>query len=170
MGMITSTLVAREFVRLAETSGVSHSRLHQLCFFAHGWSAALLGEVLIDEPVEAWPYDPVFPDLYQALLPLIPYKKSCMVTRVRRSMRETVTNSFKLEPVKLSEDQLALVTLIWEEYGKLSEGHLRALLTEEGTPWERTINSTKIKRKKHRIISETMIRDYFMRKYEERRR
>ena len=64
---VTSTLVARRFVKISEDPGLTPLQLQKLAFLAHGWSYPVLGRPFICEVVEAWKYGPVYPELYDVL-------------------------------------------------------------------------------------------------------
>jgi uncharacterized phage-associated protein len=48
----------------ASEDDMTNMRLNKLLYFAHGIHLANYGEPLFEEPVEAWTFGPVFPDIY----------------------------------------------------------------------------------------------------------
>ena len=59
---MTSVLdVAAYLLRQAEEDGavVTHLKLQKLCYYAQGYSLALMSEPMFDEPIEAWEHGPV---------------------------------------------------------------------------------------------------------------
>ena len=63
--------VARFFIDLAQKRAEHHLddrmtnlRLQKMLYFAQGWSLARNGKPLFEEPIEAWPYGPVVPEVY----------------------------------------------------------------------------------------------------------
>ena len=53
--------VAAYLLRQAEEDGavVTHLKLQKLCYYAQGYSLALMSEPMFDEPIEAWEHGPV---------------------------------------------------------------------------------------------------------------
>jgi uncharacterized phage-associated protein len=69
--MHASTSIANGLIHAAQTRGkaVSPMKLQKLLYFAQGFWLAQSGEVLVDEPLEAWIHGPVFPAVYHAFEP-----------------------------------------------------------------------------------------------------
>lgn len=65
--MFTVLEIANYFIKKAKDSNVELTpiKLIKLVFIAQGTSLVLNNRVLFKEPVEAWKYDPVIPELYQ---------------------------------------------------------------------------------------------------------
>lgn len=64
--MPSSKSLANFLIDLAQAEGqtLDPMKLQKLVYYAHGWYAGYTGERLINEEVEAWPYGPVIPSLY----------------------------------------------------------------------------------------------------------
>lgn len=146
---IASTLVAREFLNLANCQGrkVTPLKLLKLVFLAHGWAFVHLERPLICEQVEAWPYGPVFPELYHVLK----VYGGDPVETVAKSAREMFMSGRATSLEKLEEK---LVKSVYEAYKDLSAGQLVALTHAAGSPWGETIEGD--------VIDESKIRDYYM--------
>ena len=43
---------------------VTHLKLQKLCYYAQGYSLALLSRPMFEEPIEAWEHGPVVRELY----------------------------------------------------------------------------------------------------------
>ena len=98
----------------------------KLVYLSHGWMLGLYHRPLIKEPVEAWRYGPVIPELYQAV------KKfgSKPVEKLPEYVREEFDNE---------EKDVMGQTL--EVYGSLSGLQLSSLTHLKGTPWHKTWTS-----------------------------
>lgn len=44
---------------------MSPMTLHRLVYYSQAWATVWLGEALFDERIEAWPYGPVVPSLFE---------------------------------------------------------------------------------------------------------
>ena len=60
---VTDTLL-----KIAKEHGqkLTPQQLVKLSWFAHGWSLGIRGRGMFHNPIEAWPYGPIIPDLYRA--------------------------------------------------------------------------------------------------------
>ena len=59
--------IANYFLERAEREPITQMKVQKLVYFAHGWHLGITQKPLINEQVEAWPYGPVIPSLYQDL-------------------------------------------------------------------------------------------------------
>lgn len=59
--MASALDAAAYLLRLAEEDNtvVTHLKLQKLCYYAQGYSLALMSEPMFDEPIEAWEHGPV---------------------------------------------------------------------------------------------------------------
>lgn len=64
--MTTVHDVATFFIARASEDGnlLTHLKLQKLCYYAQGYSLALIGEAMFSEPIEAWEHGPVVRALY----------------------------------------------------------------------------------------------------------
>jgi uncharacterized phage-associated protein len=67
--MHSSLKVANRLLQVAHSAGATLTpmQLIKLVYMCHGWMLGLYGRSLIREPVQAWKYGPVIPELYQHL-------------------------------------------------------------------------------------------------------
>ena len=124
---VTSAQVAKEFLELAkkEEKNLTPLQLIKLTYLAHGWAYPYLGRLLVDEPVEAWKFGPVFPKLYHAL------------KRYGRGyVDEIPIDEEELTP--LVENEKKLIKAVYNGYKHLSGMQLSALTHKNGTPWNST--------------------------------
>ena len=148
---VTSTLVAQEFLMLADDDQESLTPLQliKMTYIAHGWAFVNFGKGLVDEEVEAWPYGPVFPDLYQSL-------KSYgggPVDKVRPSDLQRRHPDTELEP-----DERELIAAVYEGYKKYNGIDLTNMTHRKGTPWDKAWNQYEC-----RVIKESWIKEYYTR-------
>lgn len=128
---VPSTLVARQFVKLAEKekNSLTPLQLIKFSYLAHGWSFAYLDEPLVCEEVEAWKYGPVFPELYH----ILKRNKGEKVDQVAKSLVEKFS-----EYPKLRRREKRLIKSVYETYKNLSGSQLISLTSRKGTPFSET--------------------------------
>ncbi|XEG74007.1 DUF4065 domain-containing protein [Pseudomonas sp. abacavir_1] len=118
--MPSSRDVAEYFLLLEGEGGeISNLKLQKLVYYAQGFSLALLGEPLFDEPVEAWMHGPVVPELYR---------------RFSGFGANPIPPANDFDPTVLSRDQRRLIEEVFDVYGQYSAWKLRQL-THEEDPW-----------------------------------
>ena len=153
--LVTSTLVAREFVELAKADNPPRElmvlKLISLTYLAHGRSFAKLGAGLIGEPVLVWPYGPAFRDLYGAIRAFGNYP----VTKVPVSRLE-----WKHQGVKLTIDQMKVIESVYDEFKDVTSEELIKKSKKPGTPWHR-IWDGKIDPANQKVIDDRHIALYF---------
>lgn len=156
-GTVTSTLAARTFVSKAEGKDyhLTPLKLLKLVYIAHGWHLALHDDVLIDEDVLAWPYGPVFRDLYRATKKF----NRRLVDEVPMSEREELlTRRGKSE---IGEEGVDIIEAVGNRYRNDSGWALTLMTHKPGTPWYKT-------HEKHGgtsdgpIIENSLIREYYV--------
>ena len=112
---VANAIVARH----GETGYITNLKLNKLVYFAYAFFLRN-GCKLFDDPIEAWPYGPVIPDVYHAY-------KSHGSSRVKI-------------PVSHSYGQLAAraADVVWGLYGNLTAYDLVDLSHKEGGAWRAT--------------------------------
>lgn len=150
--VVTSTLVARRFVKVAKKSekNLTPLQLQKLAFYAHGWAFPILDRPLIHDRVEAWPYGPVFPELYVVLKK---YGRD-PVYDVPMGTRERVVN--RVNEVNLNKKEKDLINNVYGTYGKYTGEDLIDKTHVIDGPWDNTSEGHE--------INYHLIRDYFMEK------
>lgn len=121
--MLTCFDVADYFLaHCDEESGdqISNLKLQKLAYYAQGFSLALLGRPLFDEPIEAWMHGPVVPSLYRK------YKD-------HGGMGLPKPDNINFE--KYSDDERDLLDEVYRVYGQFSAWKLRNM-THEEQPWK----------------------------------
>ena len=130
--VVTSTAVARRFLETATQAGrnLTPLQLIKLSYLAHGWAYPILGNLLVDEAVEAWQYGPVFPLLYDELK--VHGRKP--VNTIPTTEREMGMKEKGLD-LELTEDENGLIDAVYESYKEYNGSQLITLTHEEGGPW-----------------------------------
>ena len=123
---IQALIVAEHIRWLRNQAGEITTPMHvlKLVYIAHGWVLGWLGCPLVKEPVLAWEYGPVIPELYHT------YK-----VFGKQHIGFYVETK---EPLIIPE-QLGIVTAVERGYRALSALQLSAKTHEPGSPWDITV-------------------------------
>lgn len=139
--------VANKLIELANAAGSSLTPMQviKLTYFCHAWMLGLYGRPLLNTPVEAWKYGPVFLGVYRALRqygsgPVKP------IPRVQEGDFDAV--------------ELEVIRLVHDEYGDMTGIRLSALTHASGTPWHQVWESRK-PFGRTTYIPDDKIRDYY---------
>lgn len=116
----------------------------KLVYIAHGWLLGIHGRPLVNEPIEAWPYGPVIPSLYQH------FKK--FGSRFIDDFPADPPSGFDMQETETMRD-------VMRGYGDRSGISLSALTHEPGTPWAETVRLLG----SGAVISNDLIEDYYHR-------
>jgi uncharacterized phage-associated protein len=150
--------VANKFLDLAEREHVTLTPMHlqKLCYLAHGFGLAFINEDLIRDPVEAWPYGPVFPILYDAL-------KAYGSGKVSDPIRErnwAVTAAARGEIVceTFTKQETDVMQRVFDTYASFPAFQLSALTHEDGSPWHQMYSEGR----RNARIPNHLMRDYFL--------
>lgn len=151
--------IANEFLRLAREEGrtLTNMQLQKLPYIAQGWSLALRnGQPLIEQPVEAWPYGPVYQRLYDSLAQ---YGSGPVLDFIHENDGNpflVIDDRGKQISNNLTSDDRALIQAVWNNYRNYSAYQLSALTHQPNTPWSRT-------REQHRrIITNDLIQQHYI--------
>ena len=117
--------VATYFVGRATEDGslITHLKLQKLCYYAQGYSLALMNEPMFSEPIEAWEHGPVVRALYDD------YKK------YRRSPIPAAAAPPEIEPWRTK-----ILDMVHRRFGWMSAWELRNR-THAEVPWREAWNS-----------------------------
>jgi len=107
---------------------ISNMKLQKLCYYAQGFSLAMLNAPMFSEHIEAWMHGPVVPQLYQ-----------------RYSQYGSGSIPPPAEPLaniaaRFSSEQLKVLGDVYDEYGQYSAWRLRNF-THEEPPWIKHFSS-----------------------------
>lgn len=130
--------VARFFIDLAQhqnerDSGdlMTNLRLQKLLYFAQGWYLARFGKALFNEPIEAWPYGPVVPEVY---------------SQYKGYGRQGITEESTFPMDAFTPDEYELLLDVAREYDGCSTSALVSLSHAPYAPWSKAEQSTVIPR------------------------
>ncbi len=117
--------IANELIKLAADSGggdlLTNMKLQKLLYYEQGFHLAYFNTPLFDEPIEAWQYGPVIPQVYE-------HFKSC-----GRAGIEPKQSDFKFE----NKIEKALFDEVYRVYSTYSAIGLMEM-THAETPWRTT--------------------------------
>ena len=97
---------------------ITHLKLQKLCYYAQGYSLALVDEIMFDNPIEAWEHGPVVRTLWDE------YK------RYRREPIPSVDEQPEIEPWRVK-----ILALVYQRYGWMTAWDLRNR-THDEFPWQ----------------------------------
>ena len=100
-------------------------QLIKMVYIAHGWMLGLFDLPLIKQPVEAWKYGPVVPDVYYA----IKHYRNMPVKECIGGVANEHFDNYETD----------LIDKIRDVYGKFSGIKLSAITHETGTPWNQVV-------------------------------
>lgn len=132
--MLGAYVVANEFIKLGVDEGnpVDHLKLQKLLYLSQGWHLAMVKKPLFPDPIEAWPYGPILPTIYEIFkaygkTPICNYDKSITIN----------------EPTEVK-----FIKNCWDTYKDFTGVQLSAITHRDNTPWKKFI-----KTKNHTICS-----------------
>lgn len=144
--------VANEFLSIPNND-ISLLKLLKLCYFAQGFSLAILDRTIFDDPIEAWQYGPVVPALYHEF-------KHFDSKKITEKSRFTYLNDhYQLKsetPILENKDEKKIIQIVWNMYGKYSANDLVDITHKEGTPWSYTFVP-----RANKVIPIELIKDYY---------
>ena len=119
--------VANELIKRAkdEQRSVTPLQIAKLTYFCHAWMLGLYHEPLLKQPVEAWRYGPVVPEVYRSL---------------RRYGGEPITRLIEIESEDYDSRETDLIDQVWEKYGGFTGTQLSSMTHGGGTPWDEVWN------------------------------
>lgn len=149
----SSIAVGRHFVKLAAESKrtLSPMKLIKLVYMAHGWMLGIYGRPLVREPVEAWRYGPVFPELYYAIK-----------ENGHQPVPPDLLNVPNDEPL-FDEEEISLTGQVHDIYARYTAFDLSRLTHEPGSPWHKHTHQ----RGALRVIPNDLIEDHYEKLYTE---
>lgn len=149
--------VANELIRRAHEAGrdITPMQVLKLAYYCHAWMLGLYHRPLLEQPIEAWRYGPVVPDIYHSL---------------RRYGGEPVRRPIDLESAGVikrpyDRDAINIIDQVSEKYGRLSGTQLSAMTHAHDTPWHQVWT----KYGQNAVIPDPIIEDYYSRQVESAR-
>ena len=108
--------IARHLIRIGysaespeESVLICPLRLQKFLYSCQGYSLALLNRPLFADGIEAWPYGPVVPAVYESF----------------RGIRDGITPERAGEPTQsLTESEIGLIQMVWSEFARYTPRQL----------------------------------------------
>ncbi len=128
--MAHAIAVAQRFYELANAEGqkLTNMKLQKLVVFAHGIHLAAYERPLVDEPIRAWNFGPVIPDLYEKLRK---YGSSAVT-------EELIPSDEAHQKLAVDSNAESSIDATWKAYGHLTAWQLSELSHRNGSPWYTT--------------------------------
>ena len=117
-------------------------QLIKLTYLCHGWMLGLYHRPLSAQPVEAWKYGPVIPDVYRGL-------------KRYGNKRVTVVQDFPSSDFDALEDDL--IRQVFDVYSDFTGVQLSQLTHARGTPWHQVWH----RMGRDSIIPDALIEEHF---------
>jgi uncharacterized phage-associated protein len=156
--------IANHFLDVAAAEGKSldHLQVQKLTYFAHGWHLAVTGEPLIFQNVQAWPYGPVVPEVYEEFKS---FGRNPIDGRALTFDGRLKVVPFRTDLLPISDHVLSRV---WQSYKGHSGLEMSAIAHEEGTPWYQMVGHLKPKEIRDVVIPNVLIRQHYLKLGKER--
>lgn len=124
--------VANELLDAAAKVGssVDPLQIQKLLYLAQGWTLGLSGSPLFRDPIEAWEYGPVVPDVYHTVKMFGSSSIRGRLKRFDHTRRQVVTAR---EPFDALESDV--IQAVWDKYGSWSGPKLIGFTHQSGSPW-----------------------------------
>lgn len=143
--MVSIYLIAAYFCSQSKPGTMrkmTHLKLQKLVYYAQAYSLAIKNTPMFDERIEAWDHGPVSPDLYARFKEYYYYEiPHCKKPDLPEGM-ETILNK------------------VWLAFG-CYDGQTLEQFTHEEKPWQDARKIAREKNRRHVIITQESIRDYF---------
>jgi uncharacterized phage-associated protein len=125
--------IANYFLDLAWSSGqsIDPMKLQKLVYYAVGWYAGYMGQQLVNENVEAWPFGPVIPSLYHEF-------KQFGAGQITSKATDFTGTGFAEVPTPSDPNLRRFLENIWSSYGQFTGWKLSEMTHAPGGPWELT--------------------------------
>lgn len=157
--------IANSFLEFAAGEGraIDHLKIQKLTYFAHGWHLAVTGRPLVTQTVLAWPYGPVFRQIYDEFKLYGRDTIDGRATYLDEELGEWMPFEANLE---MDSDQV--LERVWDVYKKYSGLQMSAMAHAEGTPWYQTVGHLKPSEIRDIPIPNLLIREHYVKLAKER--
>ena len=145
--------VANELIRraLRQDLKVTPLQVNKLVYFCHAWMLGIYHRPLLKQPVEAWRYGPVVPEVYRSL---------------RRYGRYPISSMIGFGDEEYGVAETNIIDQVWEKYSPFSGIQLSAMTHAKGTPWHQVWS----KWGQSAVIPDPIIEKYYSEQMERARR
>ena len=106
---------------------VTPMQVLKLAYYCHSWTLGLYHRPLLKQPIEAWRYGPVVPEIYYSLRRY----------GAEPIGREIELDSLGVEDFEYDDAERDLMDQVCNKYGHLTGIQLSAMTHAPGTPWDR---------------------------------
>lgn len=146
--MTTALAVANAFIQLANEKheSITNMKLQKLVYFAQGFHVATKdGQSLFDDPIEAWQYGPVIPQLYH---------------KFKLYFAGRIPESHPFQTIEaLSDDEMNTVRWVYDNLGQYTAIQLSNFSHADDSPWFKVFHGDA----GDGIIPVAEMKDYFKR-------
>lgn len=147
--------IAKYFVarNLKDQKGLSNKKLQKLLYYAQAWSMVFNNQTLFKDDIQAWIHGPAILEVYNE------YKEFGA---------EEIKKEVDLNAVTklLSKEQVKILDMVWESYGKFDANYLE-ILSHNEKPWQETRKGLEVYDGSDRIIPIKLMKSYYTDKYEQ---
>jgi len=146
--MTSAVAVAQRFLDLAaaEHKALTNMQLQKLVFFAHGVYLAGFNEPLIDEPIRAWDFGPVIPELYERLRH---FGRNPVRTELAPELRSVLEHDERADEA---------IVAVWDAYRNHTAFQLSQITHLPNTPWDKIWNQPN---GRYEVIPNAIIQQYY---------
>ena len=147
--------VANYFLDQAEREGIpiTPMKLVKLVYIAYGWTLAVTGNRLFEEPIQAWQHGPVVPSIYHEF-------KHFGNSAINVRSYDLNPDSFELYVPRIDKndkDTNLVLSKVWATHKGFRAWDLRNLTHKKGSPW----NKVYVKGQKHICLDDGHIHEYY---------
>lgn len=129
----------------AEPMFLTHLQIQKLLYYVQGWSLALRGNPIFEDPLEAWVHGPAVNTVYDEF---------------KIWGDKPITPSEKYTIDALDNDEMSFVDSIWENYKKYSAIELRSM-THHETPWLKSREGLQCDERSRNEIQQVCLINFF---------
>lgn len=146
---------ARESEDITEIN-LTPIKLIKLVFIAHGTYLATKGKILFKEPVQAWKYGPIIPDLYHMIKD---YRGDKIVSYIGLSK---ISDDGSVAPnLPTDPEILELLEEVWKYFGSWTGIELSSWTHRQGSAWDIAYNKLGADKNHKFLIDPLLIKDEF---------
>ena len=156
--------IANEFIGRARKDGrtLDALQLNKLVYFSHAWMLGMHHRPLLDQPIKAWKFGPIIPNLFRATQ-----------TGIYTLGDEIDLPSLQISETLPDRQQMDVINQVYELYGEFKGAQLSSMAHTDGTPWHRIWQSHGAREweeeRRNATIPDPMLEDYYGNQIDEMR-
>lgn len=117
--------IAEQILWVRKDGPTTTMQVLKLSYICHGWMLGIHGEPLVSDPVMAWRYGPVIPDIY----------------RLYKSFGGNPIDTVPVDKTNMLDgNQASLIKAVLNSYREFTAWQLSAITHKPGTPWDQVYN------------------------------